>query len=132
MKTKAGLIPFIETDDGIKMCFMKSSDSAYGGSKWQISKGHMDPGEKPLATAVREAEEELGVKKSNMSNITLVGKFKLRGDVEEYYLHIYKAHMKTDKLGRHDSEVGQVKWLTPKEFASSGRNAHIPIVKKAS
>ena len=132
MKEKAGLIPWIETEDGIKMLFMKSSNPAYGGSKWQISKGHMDKGEKPLAIAVREAEEELGVRKSDMSNVTLVGKFKLSGDVEDYILHIYKAHMKTTKVGPHDSEVGKVKWMTPKEFMSSGRNIHIPIIKKAS
>ena len=126
------MIPWIETDEGIKMLFMKSSNPAYGGSKWQISKGHMEKGEKPLAAAVREAEEELGIRKSDISNVTLVGKFKLSGEVDDYVLHIYKAHMKTTKLGPHDSEVGKVEWLTPKEFMSSGREMFKSIVKRAS
>jgi 8-oxo-dGTP pyrophosphatase MutT (NUDIX family) len=30
-------------------------------SRWDLPKGHMDPGETPLQTAVRELEEETGI-----------------------------------------------------------------------
>ena len=75
-KVKAGLIPFYfdKSIGKFKYLMMVSSDAAYGGDKPMISKGGQDPGESNRATALREAEEELGLVLSNLQGCFDVGK----------------------------------------------------------
>ena len=66
---RAGLIPVHISNGEISMLFMKPSDPMYGGSDYQIAKGRIEDGEEPYETAVREAEEELGLNPDNMVNV---------------------------------------------------------------
>lgn len=64
MKTSAGLLMYRRTGAGIEFLlahpggpFWKNKDAGV----WTIPKGELEPGEEPLATAMREFKEELGI-----------------------------------------------------------------------
>jgi 8-oxo-dGTP pyrophosphatase MutT (NUDIX family) len=130
---KAGVIPyFIDNLKQIHMLFVKSSDANYGGDKFMIAKGHVDPGENLKTTAFREAHEECGLKLSNVySNSILVGwRGEITGLSETSEMTIFVARVinpvEFDKFGY---ETAETKWLTPEEFYSIGRQSHKTIVK---
>lgn len=126
---KGAIIPFfVEKDGKIRMMFMISSDETFGGVCWQIAKGGIDRGETPLKAAMREGNEEIGLRKSNIEQMYSLGKMKLFG--QEWHLFICEVKNKKafDSTG---PETQQVKWMTIKEFMSRGRKRHQPIVMSA-
>jgi len=133
ISTKAGFIPYCrDSENGkIYMLFVKSSDPAYGGSKWQISKGMVDAGEKPIDTALREAQEEMGLNKANIKNgtIQLGWQGRIAGDIEEYDLAIFIGEIisKTG-FGKPDFEIAGTRWMTIQEFFQEGRRSHQAVV----
>ena len=55
---KAGIIPYYIDEDGIPMMmFMVPSNPNYGGTEYQIAKGHIDKGETHYKAAIREGKE---------------------------------------------------------------------------
>ena len=124
---RGGIVPFYVNNTGeMKMMFMKPSDKRYGGPEFQIAKGRMDPGENPLETTLREANEELGLKESNIKWIRKVGVF-----LETHHIYIAEVNTRNDKeFDEPTDETGATKWMTEEEFISTGRKLHVPIVKK--
>lgn len=65
LKTKkqvvAGFVVYHRTDDGIKYLLLYRR-----GNYWNFPKGHFEAGENSLDTALRETEEETGIKKSEL------------------------------------------------------------------
>jgi 8-oxo-dGTP pyrophosphatase MutT (NUDIX family) len=124
---RAGLIPFFRSDDDqVHMMFMMPSDEKYGGKVFQIAKGRVDPGENPFQAAVREANEELGLKEQNIKWVKKCGKFLSTH-------HIYIAEVSTMSDSDYDDpcfETGETKWMTLEEYLESGRTLHVPIVKE--
>ena len=130
---KAGFIPYIKEDEQVKFMFMISSDAKYGGSLPMISKGHIDPGETPQEAAIREAEEELGLIKSNLKAKTIAEGWRgiIKGNRDKYGMVIYFGEVK-DKFafGTPEHETKSVVWMTEKEFLASGRETHKNIVSE--
>ena len=64
MTTSAGLVLFRERDDGALEVLLGHMGGPFWARKdegaWSIPKGELDPGEEPLAAALREFAEELG------------------------------------------------------------------------
>lgn len=122
---RAGLVPFYKDDDGqVRMMFMMPSEEKYGGMVFQIAKGRVDEGENPFQAAVREAEEELGLRSANIKWIKKCGIF-----LNTH--HIYVAELDTMDDSDFDEpcfETSQTAWLTPTEFFRNGRRLHFPIV----
>lgn len=130
MKQKAGIVPFLFDGERVKMLFMVPSNPNFGGTKWQIAKGKVDPGESVTEAALREGKEELGFKLSNIASFTLVTSQVITGDDETYNLTVYAAQVKDPKdFDSVDFETGGRKWLTVDEFAQQGRPSHLPIVQ---
>lgn len=122
---RAGVIPFYVKDGKISMLFMRPSNEQFGGSHWQIAKGHIEENESKQKAAFREANEELGLFEGNIINKHDLGNFLGR-------TQIYLAEIKDqDMFGDYDDETGAVQWMTIEEFKSSGRELHYPIVKAA-
>lgn len=128
---KAGIIPYIVEDGVVKMIFMKSSDARYGGPDPMISKGHVDEGENFAEAAVREGEEELGLKKSNMvSGPWLAWKGELSGMDARYPFHVFAVEVKDkNDFDEPHYETESTHWLTAKEYAEKGRKAQNNIVQ---
>ena len=130
---RAALIPYLIEDGKIFVLFMRPSDPAYGGPLFQIAKGGIDPGEKGPQAAVREADEELGLKKDNLVPGTLkkVTSITQKGFTGNYKMHVYKVQCKSRKLGKHGFETGEVKWMEWGEFVRRMRKSQLPVVVKA-
>ncbi len=57
----AGFIVYRRTTDGIKFLLLYRR-----GNYWNFPKGHFEPGERSIDAALRELEEETGIKKSEL------------------------------------------------------------------
>jgi len=57
----AGFVIFRRTSDGIKFLLLYRR-----GSYWNFPKGHFKPGERTIDAALRELEEETGIKKGEL------------------------------------------------------------------
>ena len=121
---RAGFIPYYKVDDVIYMMFMKPSDSKYGGSDFQLAKGHVDHGEDAQTAAMREANEELGLLSRNVKSIHLLGRF--MGYTDIFYGEIKD---KNDFIST-TYETGETAWMTQDDFASTGRTLHRHVVEK--
>ena len=57
----AGFVVYRKTSDGVKFLLLYRR-----GNYWNFPKGHFKPGERSIDTALRELEEETGIKKSEL------------------------------------------------------------------
>ena len=124
---RAGVIPYIITEDEIEMLFMMPNDPSnkYGGETFQIAKGKIEEGESDEEAAFREANEELGLFKGNITAHHDLGTFLGR-------THVYVAEIKSkDMFGDPHFETKQTKWMTLAEFNEDGRDIHKPVIKAA-
>lgn len=124
---RAGTIPVYINDDGVmEMLFMKPSDSRYGGPDYQIAKGRIEDNETPYETAIREAEEELGLRERNILETIDCGTWLGR-------THIYVALVEDkEDFGDFHFETESTKWFTLDQFVKSGRDIHRDIVRHAA
>jgi 8-oxo-dGTP pyrophosphatase MutT (NUDIX family) len=130
---RAGLIPFLRDENGkVHYLMMVASDPKFGGPRPMISKGKIERGETPLGCAIREAEEELGLKQRNLR-----GPFHelFEGRVElyscAYNLYVFGAEIQD----RYDfdkwcDETSHTEWHDLESFRSCGRRDHITFVEK--
>lgn len=121
---RAGLIPYFLNDEGkVEMMFMIPSDQTYGGSSPQIAKGRIEDGEDQKETAIREAQEELGLIRANID-----------GEVEYLGVHLGRTHMyacrvhSKELFGVFSFETEEVVWMTEDEFRQDGRDIHRDVV----
>lgn len=124
---RGGLIPYIIKDGQIRMLFMKPSRAKYGGDQFQIAKGKQEEGEDIGQTAIREAQEELGLFMANVIQSECIGVWLGRTTV--FIAEVSDENMFGDPTT--PDEVKEVKWLTLKEFMSTGRGLHKPVVQAA-
>lgn len=130
---KAGIIPYIRDGNTIKMLFMVSSNPHFGGPDPAIAKGDVDKNESIRAAAIREGQEELGLKKSNMKMDTLTAEVwvKLDNASSEYIFTVYSVEVKSKKdFGRFHFETKETQWLTAEQFQKVGKKTHIYIVNR--
>lgn len=123
---RAGIIPYVYDANGtIRYMFMKPSDPKFGGPDWQIAKGRVENDDDNLTTALREGAEELGLKESNILDVTEIGVFLGRTCV--FICHVRDQN----DFDQFHYETGDVIWLTLEEFDQIGRDIHLPIVQAA-
>lgn len=136
MSDKAGLLPYFQDgDDEPRFAFMISSNPAFGGAAPMISKGHIDAGEAPDQAAIREAEEELGLRQSNMVGQTFerVWSGELTGMDATYKFLVYAVRVKSmEDFDKPHYETAKVVWLTAAEFEKVGRSTQKHIVRAAA
>lgn len=134
MIEKAGLLPYRYRDDEIEYLFMKSSDAQYGGPLPQVSKGVVEPGETFLEAALREAEEELGLKKRFIvtDTLSLIWEETFHVGKDKVHTKYWMCQIKDDtELVEPHYETESVHFMTAADFMSNGRRVHHSIVKKA-
>ncbi len=123
---RAGVIPFKHVDGELRMMFMRPSEAKYGGDKFQIAKGKIDPGETPLEAALREGKEELGLFSGNIIFTKPLGGPMLGRT------YFFIAEIKDiDAFGDPHFETKETKWMTESEFMAIGRDLHRVVVKAA-
>jgi 8-oxo-dGTP pyrophosphatase MutT (NUDIX family) len=131
MRHKAGIIPYIHGEDGIKMLFMKPSNPKFGGSQFQIAKGNLDPGEDTLSAAIREGTEELGLVTTNIAKLSKLTTQRLTGQDETYIITVYAAEVKDESnFTLPHYETSDTKWMLMDEFRAVGRLSQVSIVQQ--
>lgn len=101
--------------DGDKILWLVCQHSGY--HKWVLPKGLIDPGEKSAETAIREVEEETGVKIKIIAKIPNPEKYiyTMNGvrifKLVQYFLMEYIS----GDIANHDFEMEAVEWLPYKE-----------------
>ena len=109
--------------DGDKTLWLVCRHSGY--HKWVLPKGLIDPGEKSAETAVREVEEETGIKTKIIVKIPDPEKYvyTMNGvrifKLVQYFLMEYVS----GDIANHDFEMEAVEWL-PYEVAFEKLNFH--------
>jgi 8-oxo-dGTP pyrophosphatase MutT (NUDIX family) len=123
---KAGLIPYVIQKNEPLFMFMIPSDPLYGGTLPSIAKGIVDKGESFSEAAIREAEEELGLIKSNIvsNSFELFWDSIVNNGTDTYRFLIYSCEVKfKDVFKAPHYETGSTRWLTAKEFSKGGRHS---------
>jgi 8-oxo-dGTP pyrophosphatase MutT (NUDIX family) len=111
---------------------MVSSDPMYGGGDPAVAKGKIDTGENVKSASLREAEEELGLRQSNLKQETIqIGwSGEISGLDATYEMTIYTGEVKNKSaFDEPDHEVAETKWLTLDQFKKEGRKSHLRIVQ---
>lgn len=132
---RAGFIPYYwsETDNAFLYMFMVPSDARFGGTKLQIAKGMIDPGENALEAALREGYEELGMPLEHVTNARFFGQFMFESQEwqERYTMDVYGSEFKVFKdWSMPHFETGAVDWCSAARFAIIGRESQRPIIEK--
>lgn len=131
-KARAGLIPWLLENGELRYLFMVASDPKFGGPRPMISKGKIEEGETPIECAVREAEEELGLRRENLREAPdLLTTERVALYSGAYTLTLYAAPI----VERWDftswcDETEYTLWLTLAEFKDQGRRDHIKFVER--
>lgn len=114
------------------MLFMTPSDPAYGGTRPQIAKGSQDPGESAIHAALREAQEELGLRASNIKRTSNTPVSQVIGNSREtYQLTVYAVEIQDPaEFDQPHYETGSVHWMTLEDFLVRGRPNQAGLVKK--
>lgn len=92
----------------------------YRLGKWDLPKGKIDPGEKRKSAAVREVEEECGIKVDYLGPkiVTSYHAYEMKGEVVLKKTNWYEmAVNKSPKLVPQTSEgITQAKWISPDQL----------------
>jgi len=132
-RARAGIIPYMWVNGQLQYLMMVSSDPKFGGMKPMISKGKIEPGEGTLQAAIREGQEELGLKRENIMHDTIRDLADERVVLHSgaYSLTLFSCQI----IDRYDfdkwcDETEYVTWMTLEEFRDQGRKDHIKYVEK--
>lgn len=123
----AGGVVLAGEDDLDRLWIRKAKGAAYGG--WTFAKGMVDKGETKEVAALREVEEEMGIKAEIVPGAYL-GTYEGGYSITHYYLMYAKR-----VSGKHDNETEKVALVTWTEavhkFAKSGNTRDIKALNKA-
>jgi 8-oxo-dGTP pyrophosphatase MutT (NUDIX family) len=122
---QSAAIPFRRLDDRIEVALITSSS----GKRWVIPKGVIDPGETAASTALREAEEEAGLRGTLSDQIVGTYDYEKWGGtchVEVFLLGVEEALENWD-----ESDVRGREWIAPEEAARRVREAELKEMLRA-
>lgn len=132
-RARAGLIPYMRNERGeIVFLMMVSSNSKFGGPRPMLSKGKIEDGESALECAIREAEEELGLVRSNMiKEPVLLAEERVVLRSGAYHLTVYSVEIRDRwDFGKWCDETEYTEWHTLESFQERGRKDHVKYVQQ--
>lgn len=123
-------------DDGFEVLLQKRSlrKDSFPGCYDTSSAGHIQAGDEPLPSAVRELSEELGIE-AQEEDLTYIGRFdsgeilanfdgRPFHDREIGFVYVYQKPVEIEKLLLQEDEVDAVEWM-PYEKALEAVKRHV-------
>lgn len=131
----AGGVAFAKIDGAVKFLLIQHTYN----HQWSLPKGHVDPGEPTLDAAIREVEEETGIK---CKVIEFLGFTNIWTSHDGYHLlrrqHTYLMEPAGDttvhreKIDPEEGMVRDARWLTFEEAMQKVKYKNIrPLIKQA-
>jgi len=103
----------------------------YRNDKWDLPKGKLNKGETLKECALREVEEETGVKGLKIENFlkTTYHIFKRNGkyNLKEVHWYAMKTSYKGKLIGQKSEGIEKVKWKGPKKIQKALENSYTNI-----
>ena len=94
------------------LCLRRAPGARSPGS-WEAVHGHIDPGENPVAAALRELREEAGAEPARLYNLSRVEAFYRHTTDEVVLIPVFVAFLRDDAPVRVSTEHDQFEWLPP-------------------
>ena len=139
----AGILLYRRVGDAVRLLLVHPGGPFWRGrdeGAWMIPKGLVEPGEEPLAAALREFEEELGARPQGepraLCTVRQAGgkwveAFALEGDFDSAQLKSNRFTIEyPPKSGRFADfpEVDEARWFTPAEARAKILKSQSPIL----
>ncbi len=122
-ETSAGGLVVRQPASGAVQAALIARRTRQGDLEWVLPKGHLEPGEAAPDAAVREVQEETGIRGRVLEPLgTIDYWFVLDGRRIHKTVHHYLLAAVDGELSRADAEVDEVEWVTLDE--ATQRLAH--------
>lgn len=94
---------------------LKRAPHIHLGGTWQMVSGHLEPGEKAYECAMRELEEETGLRPLHFYQASYVNRFYLAASDEIVLSPVFAAHVDDKAQVRLSGEHTEFAWVSFKE-----------------
>lgn len=107
---------------------LRAKDKLFFPDLWDVSvAGHVAAGEEPIVSALRELEEEIGlkVKKEDLQffkNMKVEEIYDKINNKEFYYVYLLKFDGKIDQLKKQDKEVQEIEFIPIEQLEKELKN----------
>jgi 8-oxo-dGTP pyrophosphatase MutT (NUDIX family) len=98
---------------GLEVLALRRGPAGRSPGSWETVHGHIDPGETPVAAALREVREETGLVPPRLYNLSRVEAFYRHGTDEITLIPVFAGVVEGAAEPRCSPEHDQVAWLTP-------------------
>lgn len=111
-QVSSGGVAFRRDASGIAVALISVGKPA----RWQLPKGIVDPGETPEVTAVREVQEETGIKASLLEKIDTIEYWYVGSKGPQCvrfhkFVHFFLLAFESGDISKHDREVNEARWV---------------------
>jgi len=118
-ETCAGGVVFRRLGDRIEVALAEQRDRLTGSNNTRLAKGHVEPGETPEETAVREVREEIGVTAEIVAPLGSVNYTFVEGGIAvAKEVHFFLMEIASGERSTPDGEMARSYWC-PIEHASA-------------
>ena len=124
---RSGVVPYyLNAEHQLMVYLMRPSDPDYGGTDWQIAKGGVEPGLSLVVNAMKEGQEELGLKLNNTLGEPWLVTTDVRLSITVFAVQIQDP----EDFDQPHYETGDTTWLSLPAELHQVRDIHQHILSK--
>ena len=106
------VIVFIINDKGEVLIQKRSANKKSDPNKWGLCAGHVDSGEKPFDSALRELYEEVGLKVEDKEMVFINKELVTKKNNSHFnYMYYVKSDLNANEFIIQKEELSEVKWI---------------------